>query len=77
MIDTVYHDHVLIQQLTYLAALARERHFGRAARACHVAQPTLSSGIRRLESERHERPISTSELLEIVTRDYLERHGRE
>jgi DNA-binding transcriptional LysR family regulator len=42
---------VLIQQLTYLAALARERHFGRAARACHVAQPTLSAGIRRLEQE--------------------------
>jgi DNA-binding transcriptional LysR family regulator len=42
---------VLIQQLTYLAALARERHFGRAARSCHVAQPTLSAGIRRLEAE--------------------------
>ena len=32
-------------------ALARERHFGRAATACHVSQPTLSSGIRRLEDE--------------------------
>lgn len=42
---------VLVQQLTYLAALARERHFGRAAQACHVTQPTLSSGIRRLEEE--------------------------
>ena len=42
---------MLIRQLTYLAALARERHFGRAARACHVSQPTLSSGIRRLEAE--------------------------
>jgi DNA-binding transcriptional LysR family regulator len=42
---------VLIQQLSYLAALARERHFGRAARACSVAQPTLSAGIRRLEEE--------------------------
>jgi len=42
---------MLIQQLTYLAALARERHFGRAAAACHVTQPTLSSGIRRLEGE--------------------------
>ncbi len=36
---------------TYLVALVREEHFGRAAAACHVSQPTLSSGIRRLESE--------------------------
>jgi DNA-binding transcriptional LysR family regulator len=42
---------MLIQQLRYLAALAREGHFGRAARSCHVAQPTLSTGIRRLEDE--------------------------
>ena len=40
-----------LRHLDYLAALAREQHFGRAARACHVSQPTLSSGIRRLESE--------------------------
>ena len=40
-----------LQHLTYLAALARERHFGRAAAACFVTQPTLSSGIRRLEDE--------------------------
>ena len=40
-----------LRHLEYLAALAREQHFGRAARACHVSQPTLSSGIRRLESE--------------------------
>jgi DNA-binding transcriptional LysR family regulator len=42
---------MLIQQLTYLSALARERHFGRAATACHVSQPTLSAGIQRLEAE--------------------------
>jgi DNA-binding transcriptional LysR family regulator len=42
---------VLIQNLTYLAAVAREGHFGRAADACHVSQPTLSNGIRRLEDE--------------------------
>ena len=40
-----------IQNLTYLAAVAREGHFGRAAEACHVTQPTLSNGIRRLEEE--------------------------
>ena len=42
---------MLIQNLTYLAAVAREGHFGRAAEACHVTQPTLSNGIRRLEEE--------------------------
>lgn len=41
----------MIQQLEYLLALARERHFGRAAAACHVSQPTLSIAIRKLERE--------------------------
>lgn len=45
------HGNVLIQQLEYLVALARERHFGRAAAACHVSQPTLSVAIQRLERE--------------------------
>jgi Bacterial regulatory helix-turn-helix protein, lysR family len=31
-----------IRQLQYLVALAREKHFTRAAHACHVTQPTLS-----------------------------------
>ncbi|HVJ34952.1 MAG TPA: LysR family transcriptional regulator [Terriglobia bacterium] len=42
---------MLIKQLQYLAALGRERHFGRAAVACNVSQPTLSAGIRHLEDE--------------------------
>ncbi len=33
----------------YLAALARERHFARAAAACHVKQSTLSAGIKQME----------------------------
>ena len=41
----------LIDKLEYLMALARERHFGRAAEACGVTQPTLSAGIKQLESE--------------------------
>jgi DNA-binding transcriptional LysR family regulator len=40
-----------IRQLQYLVALAREKHFTRAAQACHVAQPTLSGRIRQLEQE--------------------------
>jgi DNA-binding transcriptional LysR family regulator len=35
--------------LEYIVALARERHFARAADACHVTQPTLSAGIKQLE----------------------------
>jgi DNA-binding transcriptional LysR family regulator len=42
---------VLLRQLEYLTALARERHFARAAEACHVSQPSLSAGIRTLERE--------------------------
>ena len=34
---------MVLRQLEYLAALAREKHFGRAADACHVSQPTLSA----------------------------------
>lgn len=42
---------MLIRQLEYLVAVAREGHFGRAAAACWVSQPSLSDGISRLESE--------------------------
>lgn len=39
----------MIDRLEMFIALARERHFGRAAEACGVTQPTLSSAIRQLE----------------------------
>jgi DNA-binding transcriptional LysR family regulator len=42
---------VLLSQLEYVCALAREQHFGRAAAACHVSQPALSAAIRRLEQD--------------------------
>jgi DNA-binding transcriptional LysR family regulator len=42
---------VFLRQLEYLTALARERHFGRAALACQVSQPALSTGISKLERE--------------------------
>ncbi|MBS1696057.1 MAG: LysR family transcriptional regulator [Actinobacteria bacterium] len=42
---------IQIRQLQYLVALARERHFGRAAAACHASQPALSAALRKLETE--------------------------
>lgn len=42
---------MIIRQLIYLDALAREKHFRRAAEACHVSQPTLSAAIAQLEDE--------------------------
>jgi len=40
-----------LRDLRYLIALADLRHFGRAAEACHVSQPTLSTQVRKLEDE--------------------------
>lgn len=42
---------MLLRNLRYLEALAREQHFARAARTCDVTQPTLSAGIKQLEEE--------------------------
>lgn len=39
----------MIDKLEFLLALAREKHFGRAAEACGVTQPTLSAGVKQLE----------------------------
>ena len=40
-----------LRDLRYLVALAEHRHFGRAAEACFVSQPTLSTQIRKIEDE--------------------------
>jgi DNA-binding transcriptional LysR family regulator len=40
---------VIVRYLEYLVALAKEKHFARAAKACNVTQPTLSAGIKQLE----------------------------
>jgi LysR family hydrogen peroxide-inducible transcriptional activator len=40
-----------LTELRYIVAVARERHFGRAAETCHASQPTVSVAIRKLEDE--------------------------
>jgi len=42
---------LLLRQLSYLVALAKERHFARAAATCNITQPALSAAIRQLEEE--------------------------
>jgi LysR family hydrogen peroxide-inducible transcriptional activator len=40
-----------LTELRYIIAVAREHHFGKAAKACYVSQPTLSVAIKKLEEE--------------------------
>lgn len=40
-----------LNELKYIVAVARERHFGRAAEACFISQPTLSVAVKKLERE--------------------------
>src|SRR5690606_37273231 len=40
-----------LTELKYIVAVAREKHFGRAAEACFVSQPTLSVAVKKLEDE--------------------------
>ncbi|MBX6328792.1 MAG: LysR family transcriptional regulator [Pseudolabrys sp.] len=39
----------MLEKLEFLLALAREKHFGRAAEVCGVTQPTLSAGVKQIE----------------------------
>lgn len=62
-----------LQQLEYIVALDRHRHFQRAAEACGVSQPTLSALVQKLEEEldltlfdRKSHPISPTESGRIV-----------
>ena len=40
-----------MDKLDFILALAREKHFGRAAKSCGVTQPTLSAGVKQLEAQ--------------------------
>ena len=42
---------MFLRHLSYFVTLAREKHFARAAEACHISQPTLSAAIRKLEDD--------------------------
>lgn len=64
-----------LQQLEYVVALNRFRHFVRAAEACNVTQPTLSMMVQRLEEEldvqifdRSKHPIEPTEMGERIIR---------
>jgi LysR family transcriptional regulator, hydrogen peroxide-inducible genes activator len=64
-----------LTELKYIVAVAREKHFGRAAEACFVSQPTLSVAIKKLEEEldlkifeRGSNEISTTPLGEEIVR---------
>jgi LysR family transcriptional activator of glutamate synthase operon len=48
---SIYHQSIELRQLVYTEAVARHRHFTRAAEELHVAQSALSHQIRRLEAE--------------------------
>ena len=58
-----------LTQLEYALAVEKYRHFGKAAAACHVSQPTLSQQLQKLEEEldiivfdRIQKPVIPSEM---------------
>jgi LysR family hydrogen peroxide-inducible transcriptional activator len=56
-----------LRQLRHLVALAEHGHFGRAARACHVTQSTLSASIKELEQVLDARLIDRTKRRVVVT----------
>jgi DNA-binding transcriptional LysR family regulator len=58
---------VIVRNFEYLLALHKERHFARAAAACHVSQPTLSAGIKQLEEDMDVRIVKRGQRFEGFT----------
>ena len=56
-----------LTELRYIIAVARFRHFGKAAEACFVSQPTLSVGVCKLEEELGVRLFERSRSEVIIT----------
>jgi LysR family hydrogen peroxide-inducible transcriptional activator len=50
-IDAIERTYMTLTELRYIAAVAAERHFGRAAERCFVSQPSLSAAVKHLEEE--------------------------
>jgi periplasmic protein TonB len=48
---TTWTPAMTLTELRYIVTLAQEQHFGHAAERCHVSQPTLSVGVKKLEDE--------------------------
>ena len=68
---------MLFRQLEYFVAVARERHFARAADACYVSQPALSAAIARLERELSVTLINRGhKLLDGTVSDVKSRYGK-
>lgn len=75
-----------LTELRYAIAVGETLHFGRAAAACHVSQPTLSAGLRKLEdilgvqiferSSKQVRPTQQGELILVRARAVLEETRR-
>ena len=58
---------MIVRNFEYLLALHKERHFARAAAACHVSQPTLSAGIKQLEEDMDVRIVKRGQRFEGFT----------
>lgn len=70
---------IKLRDLEYLLAVAEHKHFGRAAEACFVSQPTLSGQIMKLEQqlelalfERHKRQVLLTPAGEVLIREARE-----